>query len=171
MKTQNAPINVRILLAVAIATVLIAGCKSDRQSTVWINDQFEPDNAPRATHNIFEQQTRIGARQDGTLYASHFTDGELNSLGVQKLDLATAGPERGVVNIYLSIPKDNAYAARESSVIAFLSNKGLASNSYTLNAGDNPGLGTPAVQGLNGLAKQAESSGGEENSIASGGKK
>jgi len=156
MKTLNAPINFRLLLAVTTATVLLAGCQQSKRSMQGMNDKFEPDDKPRSVTAIFDQQHRNGARQDGMLYAGHFTDGELNSLGRQKLDMMTSGPERGIVNVYMSVPKDNAYAARESSVIAFLSTKGLASNSYTLTAGDNPGTGAPAVQGLNGLAKQRE---------------
>lgn len=143
---------IRVLFV--LGTILIVGCKNGEKPKLSVNDKFESDAQPRSINTLFDQQAAIGARQDGTLYAAHFTDGQLNSLGTTKLNAMLSGPERGMVNIYLSIPKDNAYGTRESSVIAHLSALGLASNSYTLTAGDNMNLGTPAVQGLNGLAKQ-----------------
>lgn len=150
--------NTRILMSLSFVAAVVIGCENGEKPKLSINDHFAPDTEPRSMHGVFAQQHANGARQDGTLYAHHFTGNELNSLGRQKLELMTSGAERGPVGIYLDIPKDNAYGPRESAVVAFVSTKGLASDAYSITAGPNPNLSTPAVQGLNGLAKQQESS-------------
>jgi hypothetical protein len=155
------------VLAAAAVVFAVAGCKSEQKPKLSINDHFVPDDQPRAMHEMFRQQQANAARDDGTLYASHFTGGELNSLGKQKLDVMLVGPERGFVNVYLSVPKDAQYGAREASVIAFMAGKGLASNAFAVTPGENPNLSSPASAGLEGLKKQAESGGGDAG--ASGG--
>ncbi len=162
-------LNTRNIIVIATALMLAAGCSKDNQPKWSVNDHFRPDTEERSVQKIFAQQHANGARQDGMFYDAHFNGSELNSLGIQKLNAMLVGAERGPVNIYLSIPKDNTYGPRESSVIAQLSARGLASNSYTITAGDNPGVGAPAAQGLNGLAKQQASGEEGESSSASAG--
>jgi hypothetical protein len=162
-------INNRIRLSiVAFAAVIAAGCANEKPK-LSINDHFMPDNQPRAEQTIFAQQTANGARADGTLYSHHFTAGELNSLGRQKLESMTRGRELGMINIYLDVAKDDAYNSRESAVIAYLSHKGLASTNYAITQGANPALGSPVAPGLKGLAKQsAESATGGASSGSTG---
>ncbi len=156
---------IRIHVSVlAFAAAIVIGCNGQSKPKWSINDSFQADNEPRAIDAYHNQQTANGARADGTLYAGHFTGGNLNSLGQQKLSAMLYGPERGKVSIYLDVPKDADYASRESSVVTFLSNKGMASNAFEVTPGANPNGGTPAVQGLKGLAKQ---SGGDAGSSAS----
>lgn len=148
--------NTRILMSLSFVAAVVIGCESENKPKLSVNDHFEADTAPRSVQGLFAQQQANGARQDGTLYAHHFTGNELNSLGRQKLELMTSGAERGPVAIYLDLAKDNTYGARESAVVAFVSSKGLASDAYSITPGANPNLGTPAVQGLNGLSKQQD---------------
>jgi hypothetical protein len=140
------------IAAVALAALAI-GCNTDTHK-VGINDQFRPDSEARSVDNIFAQQKAIAAREDGQLYAAHFKDGELNSLGYAKLDAMLTPNEMGLLNVYLNVPKDSLYGPRESAVVAYLANKGYASNAYNITAGYNPNNGTPAAQGLRGLSKQ-----------------
>jgi hypothetical protein len=159
-------LNTRNVIVIAAALLLAVGCSKDEKPKLSVNDYFQPDGEQRSVQKIFAQQHANAAREDGTFYAAHFSGGELNSLGLQKLNAMLAGPERGAVNIYLSIPKDNTYGPREASVIAQLSARGLASNSYSITAGDNPNVGAPAAQGLNGLTKQAADSGSSSSASA-----
>lgn len=158
----------RTLLVIVTAVLLAAGCSEGNKPRWSVNDHFRPDDEPRSVQQIFAQQHANGARDDGMLYSVHFTGGELNSLGLQKLNTMLSGPEHGVVNIYLKIPQDSLYAQREASVVAQLSAKGLASNSYTLTPGENPNLGTPAAGGLRGLQKQTSTSEAGAASASSG---
>lgn len=162
MTIRTIRIHVSVL---AFAAAVVIGCTSESETKPkWsVNDNFQADNEPRAFDAYYNQQVANGARNDGTLYADHFTGSNLNSLGKQKLDAMHYGPEAGKVAVYLNVPKDADYASRESSVVTFLSNKGLASNAFEITPGANPTGGTPAVQGLKGLTKQS----GE--SAASGG--
>lgn len=153
MTTRNLRIPVSIL-AFAL-TAAVVGCKSESKPKWSINDDFQPDNQPRHLDGYYNQQVANGARQDGTLYAHHFTGGELNALGQQKLDAMLYGPDVGKLAIYLSIEKDAQYASRESSVVTFLANKGLASNTFEITPGANPAASAPAVHGLVGLEKQS----------------
>lgn len=161
-------LDIRTLLVIATAVLLAAGCSKDRQPKWSVNDHFRPDDEPRSVQQIFAQQHANGAREDGMLYSMHFSGTELNSLGLQKLNAMLSGPERGMVTIYLNIPRDNLYAQREASVVAQLSARGLASNSYTLTPGENPNLGAPAASGLRGLQKHSTASEGDTSSASAG---
>jgi len=148
------------------AAALMVGCDNNVKPFQAMNDGFAPDDQPRAMDAMYAQQTANGARQDGTLYPMHFTDGQLNSLGYRKLASMVYGPENGKLAVYLDVPNDAGYAACETSVTTYLTQKGLASNAYSITAGANPNGGTPAVQGLNGLDQQ-QKSGGTDNSASS----
>lgn len=150
--------NLRTSFVIATVVLLAWGCSKDNKPKWSVNDHFRPDDEPRSVQQIFAQQHANGAREDGMLYSVHFTGGELNSLGLQKLNAILNGSQHGPVNIYLNIPKDSLYAQCEASVVAQLSARGLASNSYTLTPGENPNLSKPAAGGLRGLQKQAVSS-------------
>ncbi|HEY0007402.1 MAG TPA: hypothetical protein VGB55_01655 [Tepidisphaeraceae bacterium] len=169
MKLSNIRVELSLLSLVAVAAI---GCKSETNSFA-MNDQFQPDNEPRQVHNIFHQQAAIGNREDGQLYAVHFNEGELNSLGRAKLDSMTRPGDARKMHVYLDVPKDSTYGPREAAVISYLSEKGLASNSYNLTAGANPNLSAPAAQSLKGLTRQNKSgaeSGSEETATPMGGK-
>ena len=157
----------KIFSIVIFAAGILAGCEGSPPPFQSINDQFKADDEPRAMDGLYKEQTAIAARQDGTLYPQHFTDGQLNSLGYSKLAAMTYGPEAGKLAIYLDIPNDTTYASCESSVTTYLTQRGLASNGYMVTAGPNPNVGSPAALGLAGLAKQEKTSGDVTSSDAS----
>ncbi len=139
----------------SIAATLVVGCKGDHKPNVSINDSFADESQPRTVENYFNRQAELGARDDGLLYETHFTDGKLNSLGVSKLNLITAGGNAGMTTVYLDIAKDNQYGARQDSVTEFFTKKGISSDTYKIVAGPNLGKGTPASVGISGLSKQS----------------
>ena len=147
-------IRIQLSLLSFVAAIFVVGCAKEEKVKWSANDHFLADDAPRSADNFWKQQTANAARADGTLYAHHFTAGELNSLGKQKLTSMLYGPEAGKVDLYLDVPKDGDYAMRESTVTTFLTQKGLASTSYSINAGANPNAGTPAAQGIKSLVNQ-----------------
>ena len=88
------------------------------------------------------------------MYAHHFTGTRLNSLGRQKLSAMIGGREIGKIEVFMAMSKDGEYTARQNDVMAFLQSRGMRDNMFVISDGPNPNLGTPAAQGLNGLAKQ-----------------
>jgi hypothetical protein len=144
---------IRIQVSIVVATIaILAGCNSQKPK-LSVNDHFRPDDEPRAMNNIFAAQVAVAAREDGQLFVHHFTGGQLNSLGMQKLMAITGGQEVGKIAIYLSLPKDGDYAARQLEVIRFLEARGTADDRFVVIDGANPKLGSPAAGGLAGLSK------------------
>ena len=151
---------------VIFAAGILVGCEGQSKPALSVNDVFVPDDQPRSLDALYAQQTANGAREDGTLYPQHFTDGQLNSLGYRKLAAMLYGPETGKLAVYLDVPSDAGYAACESSVTTYLTQKGLASNAFTITAGANPNTGAPAAPGLAALAKQSKSGGAAGDSAS-----
>ena len=146
----------RITLSLSVLTVaaVMGGCNDGTHTSPFVNDQFRPDDEARNVDNIFAQQKANAAREDGTFYAQHFTDGKLNSLGYQKLSAMAYGPAGGKLAIFIDLPKGDAYDTANVSVTKALARGGIAEDQYVVMAGPNPALSTPAVQGLSALAAQ-----------------
>ncbi|MGC4033831.1 MAG: hypothetical protein QM754_19280 [Tepidisphaeraceae bacterium] len=105
-----------VLSCTALTAAIVTGCAKSELPPIGANDYFRPDDEPRNVDNIFAQQRANGAREDGTLYTQHFTDGKLNSLGYAKLS-AMAGGDNGKLAIFIDVPKGDAYTAAQDSVI------------------------------------------------------
>jgi hypothetical protein len=147
----------RIQISVFAATIaILAGCRGGEDGPkLSANDQFRPDDEPRAVHNIFSAQAAAASREDGQLFAHHFTGGALNSLGKQKLAAMAGGREVPKIEIYLNVPKDGDYAARQSAVLAYMDERSVTRDAFVVIDGPNTKLGSPAAGGLNGLSKQS----------------
>ena len=141
-------------IIIAAAVACLAGCRHQQKPKYSVNDYFRPDDEPRAMNNMFNAQVAQAAREDGMLYAHHFTGGKLNSLGEQKLLAMTGGTERGKIEVYLVMPKDADFSDRQNDVIAFLQSRGLKDDAFAVSEGFNPKSSAPAAQGLAGLSKQ-----------------
>ena len=154
MDTQTA--RKLVSLSILVASAGLFGCKNANDAdypAVGANGNFRPDDEPRALDDILAAQSANGAREDGTLYPAHFTDGKLNSLGYQKLSAMAYGPETGKLAIYLNVPKGEQYAACEDSVTKALNRGGYQGDRFTITAGGNPNVSAPAAQGLAGLGR------------------
>ncbi len=172
--TQTNISKLPLFTAVAFLLLLgLAGCAQDEKPMKSVNDHFIDDEQPRSVNAFFNQQHANAARQDGMLYPAHFDGAALNSLGRQKLDLMFAGVERGMMQVYLKVAKDNAYRDREAAVNSYLTSKNIKSEEYALNFGDNPGVGASASDGLKGIEKQQAFADSDSGSISgsSGGSK
>ncbi|HEX8342336.1 MAG TPA: hypothetical protein VF624_15640 [Tepidisphaeraceae bacterium] len=147
----------RIQISVfAVTIAILAGCRGGEDGPkLSANDHFRPDDEPRAVHNIFSAQAAVASREDGQLFAHHFTGTALNSLGRQKLGAIIGGREVPRIEIYMNVPKDGDYSGRQTAVMAFMDDRGIAREAFVVNDGANPKLGSPAAQGLNGLSKQS----------------
>ena len=152
----------RIALSLStLAVAAIVGCK-DSGTTPFINDQFQADDAPRSVDLLMAQQTANGAREDGTFYASHFSNGKLNSLGYAKLSKMAHGDADGQTKLAIFIDlKGDAFTAASDSVTAAMTHAGYASDAFTITSGFNPNVGASAEQGLRGLSKQSGSADGK----------
>ncbi|MDB5327445.1 MAG: hypothetical protein JWM57_3014 [Phycisphaerales bacterium] len=143
-----------VSLSVLTVAAIMGGCTNGNHPSPFVNDSFRPDDEARNVDNIFAQQRANGAREDGTLYSQHFTNGKLNSLGYQKLSAMAYGPETGKLAIFLDVPKGDAYETAHDSVAKALARGGIAEDAYTITAGANPGVSAPAEPGLAALAAQ-----------------
>ena len=155
MKPYTARTTARLALGLStFAVAALMGCKGSG-TTPFINDQFQADDAPRSVDLIMAQQNANGAREDGTLYGHHFTNGKLNSLGYAKLSKVAHGEaDSGKLAIYIDL-KGDAYAVASDNVRDTLTNAGYASETFTITAGANPGVGASADKSLKALDKQS----------------
>lgn len=139
------------LFAAAALVVLTAGCHHDdsQNSTVLLHGEVIPDHDSSAVWQIRNAQLAAGARQDATLYAVHFDEAGLNSLGQQKLDLMLADeqPAEPMI-VYLDLPADAAADKDRASVAAFLKDRGLQDTQIALKDGPNPHTASSAADAM-----------------------
>ena len=141
--------------ALVSAAGFLGGCQDGVQyPPVGVNDNFPADDERRALDNMVNQQAANGAREDGTFYACHFTDGRLNSLGYQKLSAMSYGPEIGKLAIYLDVPRGEQYAACQYSIVKAMARGNWPEDHYTITAGQNPDVSAPATASLADLSRQ-----------------
>jgi hypothetical protein len=83
-------------------------------------------------------QTANAARTDSTLRPYDFQGPELNSLGMQKLDLMTKA-ERGdsPLTVYIDVPQDADQGTRREAVLVYLKDRGLKDDQIAIQAGPN----------------------------------
>src|SRR6266700_1386018 len=87
------------IITVALASATITGCAKTEVSHKLFGRESEVHDMDR----FAAAQSAAGARQDGMLYAHHFSGTELNSLGREKLHLmASDKPATESLAVYLN---------------------------------------------------------------------
>lgn len=139
---------IQITLAAALAG---AGCAEHTQPTT----EFPEDGSLRPHQRMADIQRANGARGDGNLYAAHFTDDALNSLGRVKVD-AMMRDEESVrpLTVHMAPLADrDALLRRIESVTAYLKDNGLTDSQMHFVSGLNNESYHPSAQGLANLRK------------------
>jgi hypothetical protein len=154
-------VNGMVIVAVT-ALVALGGCQKKTDRTARDYDTFFPaDEAERPVWRALEAQAAAGAAADGTLYAHHFTAGELNALGRDKLDLMARADVRPLL-VYVATDEDELADARRDSVMKFLQSANYPAEAVQVKAGPNPAGYTPAAPALARMEK-TENPGGAAN--------
>lgn len=137
------------LITIAAMTILLsAGCVKNNGAESMPIGNFEPDDQPRAIHNMADAQASVGSRADGMLRPQHFTGSQLNSLGREKLIAMLNTPECQVEKLTVHLvldPNDELSAERRDSVTRFLADAGLTEEHATIQWGANPRAWRPAA--------------------------
>ena len=129
---------------ILVACAALGGCKQEvshqlfaRESEIHDMDRFAA------------AQSAAGARQDGMLYAHHFSGSELNSLGRSKLHLMTLDkPSTEPLAVYLNTTGDPLAHEREAAIGKYLQEQGLVASDVQIKMGANPRAGYPSASGL-----------------------
>ena len=106
-----------------LAVLAICGCAEHAQPST----EFPAEGTVPVPHRMAEIQRSSGARHDGNLYAAHFTDDALNSLGRSKLDSLLRDDEAvRPVTIHMAATADRLVLMRRiEAVTAYLKDNGL----------------------------------------------
>ena len=127
-----------------IAGAALAGCKEEVSHQLFARETEIHD-----MDRFAAAQSAAGARQDGMLYAQHFSGAELNSLGRSKLHLmALDKPSTEPLAVYLNTTNDPLAHERESAVGKYLQEQGLAAADVQIKMGANPNAGSPSASAL-----------------------
>ncbi len=133
------------LAAAVLALLGSAGCQQKPDQPGYIGnapvgaDVFTLDDEDaRSVSRFVTAQTANAARTDATLRPYDFEGAELNSLGMQKLDLMTQA-ERGdsPLTVYLDLPQDANQGTRREAVLVYLKDHGLKDDQIGIQAGPN----------------------------------
>jgi hypothetical protein len=135
--------------AVLLGLAGLVGCNDKASMTEF----FGPEDQTRRVHQAMNSQANCGAREDAMLYAAHFTDGKLNSLGAAKLARLVPDEADAVVHLYLDVPDNELATSRKEAVVTYLHACGVDDARLKLAIGPNPNLNTPAAPGLSSLSK------------------
>src|SRR5437868_6472685 len=123
------------IITMALAGVTITGCAKTEVS----HQLFARESEIHDMDRFAAAQSAAGARQDGMLYAHHFSGGELNSLRRSKLHLMTLDkPVTEPLAIYLNTTNDPLAHERESAVSKYLQEHGLTASDMQIKMGANP---------------------------------
>lgn len=140
-----------MFVAGALAVLVLTGCAQTQQASESRDDFFTPIDNTNAVKQMMNAQAASGAANDATLYAYHFTDGQLNSAGQAKLDrIVDHGTAR---TIYLDLEGDAS--APGKAVSDYLAT--VASDEFRIETSHNPANTGSAGEGLEGLKRQRES--------------
>ena len=135
-------------------SVILVGCKSEKNSLAWEDPFFPADHITPASKVMFDRQVANGAAADGMLFDVHFDGGELNSLGTSKLTaMITGKPAHAPLKIFLNMPKDDGEStARQAAVEKALNSAGMNKEQFAVAFGPNPRVLMPADAGIRALA-------------------
>jgi hypothetical protein len=134
-----------------LASLAACGCAEHTQPSM----DFPAEGTVRPHQRMAEIQRSTGARHDGNLYASHFTDDALNSLGRAKLD-SMLGDDESVrpLTIHMAPTADRSDLMRRiEAVTAYLKDNGLSDQQMHFVSGLNDGSYHPAAPDLANLRK------------------
>jgi hypothetical protein len=159
----------------AMLSALAGGCKSHEERPP---EDMQPGDKLMAADEVSEVtrlmnvQVANGARTDGTLRPYHFSQGNLNSLGREKLDSMVDGGEdsKAELVVYLDLPTSDVEKAltdaRHDAVTHHLMGRGLGEDSFRLESGYNPN-NTMLAASLR--AKETDAAGEESGESSMGG--
>ena len=135
--------------ALAIITFTLAGAALSGCHQEVSQKLFERESEIHDMDRFAAAQSAAGARQDGMLYAHHFSGTELNSLGRSKLHLMTQDkPATEPLAVYLNTSSDPLAHEREVAIGKYLSEHGLSGSEVQIKMGANPRAAYPASGGL-----------------------
>lgn len=135
---------------VAAATIFmgVAGCQGQKPDN-GTSSFFPGYNETRAVDRINNVQIAAGARADATLDPAHFDQGELNSLGMGKLDYMIQDDESiNPMTVWMNVPEDNNLNKREKAVTRYLKDRGLKETQIKFAIGPNPDSSGYADEGI-----------------------
>jgi hypothetical protein len=138
----------------AVCGLLMIGATGCMNEHVEAEHDF-PEVSGQATNRFAEVQTANGARNDATLYPSHFSGGELNSLGIAKLDrMLQADEALTPVAVYVvAADKDEMTNGRKAAVAMYLKDAGLRDEQISVQTGTNPSAWSPSAPMLGSLKR------------------
>jgi hypothetical protein len=143
----------RVAMNVAVLAALLAtGCQGEHTDP---NYEFPDAGKMRSYQQMANVQRSAGARADGNLYAYHFTDDSLNSLGRAKVDAMIRNDESvRPVTIYMATAADQTVNMRRiESVTAYLKDNGLTESQMRFETGANAATYHAAAPDLANLSK------------------
>ena len=146
-----------------LALLAVAGCAHRTQPAIVHGENYPPEGQPRAVYEVNAAQSAAGARADATLYAAHFNQAGLNSLGQQKLDLMLGADEPAQpLVVYFDLPSGASLDSAHNSVRNYLKTQGLGDSQIKLLDGPNPQMLHPAADAMAGLEnlRQQQTGGG-----------
>src|SRR5205814_10595664 len=109
------------LFVITLAGASLSGCHEEVSQKL-----FERESEIHDMDRFAAAQSAAGARQDGMLYAHHFSGAELNSLGRSKLHLMTEDkPATEPLAVYLNTNNDPLAHERETTISKYLQEHGL----------------------------------------------
>ena len=142
---KNLTLAAVLLLPAAALVVASAGCDKSGDASADRPDKrmFTDDRRPMI-NDIMDAYADAGAADDGLLYARHFTDGQLNSLGRDKLAAVVRGSGvAGPVQVNVDLAEGDAMKGqRLAAVRQYLDNAGVDAARVKVVDGPNPDKGT-----------------------------
>jgi hypothetical protein len=116
------------------AIALLSACSSQQPAA----EPFFADREQSDVSHILDAQAARGARADATLYPSHFSGDNLNSLGRSKLELMLQDNDSGLpATIYIAGPAAS-HTARVAAVAMYLADAGFQPAQFQIGKGPNP---------------------------------
>ena len=137
------------IITFTLGGVMLAGCHQEVSHKL-----FERESDIHDMDRFAAAQSAAGARQDGMLYAHHFSGAELNSLGRSKLHLmAEDKPATEPLAVYVNTTNDPLAHERETAVEKYLKEHGLSASDVQIKMGANPKATYSASAALGRLSK------------------
>jgi len=142
-------------VTVAALVVLTAGCHHDypaNRAPLLHGEVFPAEGDTRSVWEVRAAQAASGARHDATLYAAHFDEAGLNSLGQQKLDLMLSDEQPiAPLIVYLDLPSDASVDSDRQAVTTYLKERGLQDTQIAIRDGANPHAASSAADAITNL--------------------
>ena len=141
-------LKVSVPLAAMLSAALAGGCKSHKEccpaEDMQPSDKLMAADEQSEVSRLMRVHIANGTRTEATLRPYHFSQGNLNSLGRDKLDSMADGGEdsKAELVVYLDLPTSDIEKAltdaRHDAVTHYLMGLGLGEDSFRLESGYNP---------------------------------